>query len=218
MNPLRRQCFRPGPLRNLVVVLGLATLGLPASTSAQTTTTFRGHTLGENWQTFIRTERGLCQIDQANARACVQAAAGKQAVLEQQSKENDAKISFYFEGGRFVRALALMSGPNSASLTFLDKTYGKPPSQFTDSAKGKAFATWNFADGGKVAAIETTDAAGRVTITIMISAEGASPEKKNLSTRQRTSAISSLDELGRRCQIRPQCVTSQIRAVVSISM
>jgi hypothetical protein len=163
------------------LVLSFSVFSLASNTSAQSTTTFRGHTLGENWQTFVRTERGLCRLDETNAEECKRAAAGKKAFLQQGSKENHASATFFFEAGHFVRASTVMTGPKFAGLTFLENAYGPPSSKSTDPEKGEAFATWDFPDGGTVGATETTDASGRATITIIISAKDMlkKPQAKN---------------------------------------
>ena len=181
----KRQQFRNGQLieRLLGRVLSrsglafvFATLSLVSSASAQTTTTFRGHTLGESWQTFIRTEGGLCRLGRMNAVECEQAAAGKKASLTQLSKENDGYITFNFEAGRFVRADGFMKGPKFAELTFLEKTYGKPSSKSSNPEKGIAISLWDFSDGGKVEATESTDSSGQAIILVSVS--GKAPSKR----------------------------------------
>jgi hypothetical protein len=151
-----------------------ATFSLVSIASAQTTTTFRGHTLGESWQTFIGTEGGLCHLSEANAEACKQAAAGKKAVLIQRSKENHASTHFSFEAGRFVSATGFMEGPKFAELTFLEKTYGKPSIKNSDPEKGEAVSLWGFSDGGTVKATETTNDSGGATIKVSVSAKATS--------------------------------------------
>jgi hypothetical protein len=156
------------------LTFGFAMLSLATIASAQTTTTFRGHTLGESWQTFIRTEGGLCHLSDANAEGCKQAAAGKKAVLIQRSKENHASTHFSFEAGRFVSAIGFMEGPKFAELTFLEKTYGKPSIKNNDPEKGEAVSLWDFSDGGKVKATETTNDSGGTTIKVSVSAKATS--------------------------------------------
>lgn len=151
--------------------LSLAVLSLASIVSAQATTTFRGHTLGESWQTFIRTEGGLCHLSEANAEACKQAAAGKKAVVIQRSKENHASTHFSFESGRFVSADGFMEGPKFAELTFLEKTYGKPYFKDSDPEKGSATSLWRFSDGGAVYATEITNDSGQVTIRVSVDAK-----------------------------------------------
>src|SRR5260370_23235921 len=104
------------PLVYLFVLFCLA-----SASNAQTTTTFRGHTLGENWQTFIRTESGLCKLSDTNARACTQAAVGKDATLTARSEDNVGEASFRFEGSHFVKATVVMKAPKFAELTDLEK-------------------------------------------------------------------------------------------------
>lgn len=156
------------------LAFGFAIFSLASIASAQTTTTFRGHTLGESWQTFIRTEGGLCHLSDANAEACKQAAAGKKAVLIQRSKENHASTHFSFEAGRFVSATGFMEGPKFAELTFLEKTYGKPSTKNSDPEKGEAVSLWDFSDGGKVKATETINDSGGATIKVSVSAKARS--------------------------------------------
>jgi hypothetical protein len=156
------------------LAFGFAMLSLASIASAQTSTTFRGHTLGESWQTFIRTEGGLCHLSEANAEACKQAAAGKKAVLIQRSKENHASAHFSFEAGRFVSATGFMGGPKFAELTFLEKTYGKPSIKNSDPEKGEAVSLWDFSDGGKVKATETTNDSSGATIKVSVSAKATS--------------------------------------------
>lgn len=156
------------------LVLGLAMLSLLSSANAQTTTIFRGHTLGESWQTFIRTEGGLCHLSEANAEACRQAAAGKKAVLSQRSKENHASIHFSFEAGRLVSATGFMEGPKFAELTFLEKTYGKPSFKTSEPERGEAVSLWNFPDGGTVKATEARNDSGGATIKVSVSAKATS--------------------------------------------
>ena len=156
------------------LAFGFAMLGLASIASAQTATTFRSHTLGESWQTFSRTDAGLCHLSEANAEACKQAAAGKKAVLIQRSKENHASTQFNFEAGRFVSATGIMEGPKFAELTFLEKTYGKPSIKNSDPEKGEAVSLWDFSDGGKVKATETTNDSGGAIIKVSVSAKATS--------------------------------------------
>lgn len=149
-----------------------------ASPSNAQTTTFRGHTLGENWDTFIRTEKGLCRLNDANARACTQAAAGKDATLEVRSQDNVGEASVRFEGGHFVKANVLMKGPKFAELTHLEKTYGKPSRKTSNPEKGEAYSKWDFPDGGKVTANEYVSDSGQAIIRVDIS----SPEEALINT------------------------------------
>jgi hypothetical protein len=171
IRPYRHQQFMK---RLLESFLSCAMFSLVSIANAQTTTTFRGHTLGESWQTFIRTEGGLCHLSEANDEACKQAAAGKKALLIQRSKENHASSQFNFEAGHFVRARGFMGVPKFVELKFLEETYGKPTFEASDPEKGMAIAHWYFSDGGKVEATETTHDSGRVTIEISVSEQATS--------------------------------------------
>src|ERR1041384_1848497 len=180
IRPYRSQQLMKRPLAGFLLwvplAFGFAMLSLVPFASAQTTTTFRGHTLGESWQTFIRTEGGLCNLSEANAEACQQAVAGKKAVLSQRSKENHASAHFSFEAGRLVNATSFMEGPKFAELTFLEKTYGKPAFKTSEPEKVDAVSVWNFPDGGTVLATETRNDSGGATIKVSVSAK-ATPEK-----------------------------------------
>ncbi len=162
-------------------------LCLASVASAQTATTFRGHKLGENWQTFIRTERGLCRLSDTNTRACTQAAAGKDATLKVRSDDNIGEASFRFEGGYFVKATVVMKGPKFAELTDLEKTYGKPSRKNSAPKKGEAYSHWEFPDGGEVTANEYMDDTGQAIIRVNIS----SPEEVLI----RKTAVSALDQV-----------------------
>jgi tetratricopeptide (TPR) repeat protein len=130
-------------------------------------TTFRGHRLGQSWQTFIRTEAGLCQLKQ-NIEDCTKAASGAQATLFQFGK--DGQVAFSFEYGRLASVFAVMSGPTLAELGFFEKTYGAPSDKFSDPAKGTSESHWSFSDGGEAQAKERKSESGEFTITFMIHA------------------------------------------------
>jgi hypothetical protein len=132
-----------------------------------TSTTFRGHTLGESWQAFIRTEEGLCQI-KTNTESCSQAASGEEATLSQYGK--DGTVMFWFEYGRFAHATAFMSGPTFAELTYFEKTYGKPGANYSHPEKGTAESVWHFLDGGEAHAKEYKSKSDKFTIEFDIQA------------------------------------------------
>ena len=134
----------------------------------QSTTTFRGHTLGESWRAFRHTDSGLCELNKANSEGCSKAAAGEEAMLSQQSEKDHADVTFHFEHSRFDWALASISGPTFTSLSFLEKTYGPPSFKDIHPEKGSALASWRFPDGGEVSAVEIADPSGGFLITISI--------------------------------------------------
>jgi hypothetical protein len=144
----------------------------PSSATRQSTTTFRGHTLGESWQTFRRTDRGLCELNKENAEGCSKAAAGEEAMLFQHNEKDHATVTFHFDHGRFDWALANISGPTFTDFSFLKKTYGPPSFEDIHPEKGSATASWRFSDRGEVLAKEIPDPHGGFLISIVI--EGAS--------------------------------------------
>ncbi len=133
----------------------------------QTAATFRGHRLGESWRTFTRTEEGLCQI-KTNTESCSEAASGKEAMLSQYAK--DGTVMFNFEYGRFAYAIAYMTGPAFAELTYFEKTYGEPSNKFSHPEKGTADSYWRFSDGGEAHAEERKSESDKFTIRFTIQA------------------------------------------------
>ena len=112
----------------------------------RTAATFRGHRLGERWQTFIRSEAGLCQLKQ-NAEDCTKAASGAKATLSQFGK--DGYVTFSFEYGRLAGVVAMMSGSTFVEPGFFEKAYGAPSNKYGDPAKGSLDSYWRFSDGGE---------------------------------------------------------------------
>lgn len=142
----------------------------PEVPRAQTATTFRGHTLGESWQSFIGTEAGLCKI-KMNEESCSEAESGTRASLFQsddKSGENQSAVSFHFDHGHLESVNAKMKGPTFADLSFLEKTYGSPLSKESNPKKAFASSTWHFSDGGEVRAEERSNGTGGFTITINV--------------------------------------------------
>src|SRR5260370_12581703 len=172
---------------NKHLVYPLVLFCLASASNAQTTTAFRGHTLGETWQTFIRKERALCRLSDATARAVKEADIGKDATLRARSEDNVGEASFRFEGGHFVKATVVMKGPKFAELTDLEKTYGKPSRKTSNPEKGEAYSHWDFPDGGEVTANEFIDDSGQAVIRVNIS----SPEEVLISK----TAVSALDQV-----------------------
>lgn len=140
---------------------------------AQTPTTFRGHTFGENWQTFIRTEGGLCKI-KVNMEGCAHAAAGADAKLIQSDKpdkngQSRGGIIFIFNQGHLESVLTTMSGPTFADLSFLEKTYGTPRIKSSHPETGEASSYWRIIDDClDVLAKETINDSGGFDILISI--------------------------------------------------
>lgn len=149
----------------------------------QTAANFRGHRLGESWQTFLRTEEGLCQI-KTNTESCSEAASGKEAMLSQHGK--DDTVMFHFEYGRFAYAIAYMGGPAFAELTYFEKTYGEPSNKFSHPEKGTAESYWRFSDGGEAHAEERKAESDKFTIEFTIRASDSAlrpgPLAANLHT------------------------------------
>jgi hypothetical protein len=144
----------------------------------KTATTFRGHTIGENWQNFILTEAGLCKI-RMNTESCSQAESGEKVVLVQFGEEDKSgtipnSVRFVFDQGRLQEVIAGMTGPTFADLSFLEKTYGRPTSKRSNPAKGIASSTWVFSDGGEVDAEEQPVDKGNFNITIVAHRQGYS--------------------------------------------
>lgn len=133
----------------------------------QTAATFRGHRLGESWQTFLRTEEGLCKI-KINTESCSDAASGAEAMLSQHGK--DGTVMFGFEYGRLASATVFMTGPAFAELTYFEKTYGEPAGKYSHPEEGTAESSWHFTDGGEAHAQESKSKSGEFTITFMIHA------------------------------------------------
>ena len=141
-----------------------------AASHGNTATTFRGHTLGESWHSFIRTEAGLCKLKD-NAGECSKAESGASALLLQQKIENGQVVDgvvFVFQHGHLDNVSASMNGPTFADLSFLEKTYGSPLSKESNAKKGFASSTWRFSDGGEVRAEERSNGTGGFTITISV--------------------------------------------------
>ena len=133
----------------------------------QTAATFRGHRLGESWQTFIRTDGGLCQI-KTNSKSCAEAASGAEAMLSQHAK--DGTVMFGFEYGRFASATVFMTGPKFAELTYFEKTYGEPSEKYSHPEKGTADSYWRFSDGCEAHAREFRAKSGEFTIEFTVRA------------------------------------------------
>ena len=152
----------------------------------QTATTFRGHRLGQSWQTFIRSEAGLCQLKQ-NIEDCTKAASGAEATLSQSGK--DAYVTFSFEYGRLAGVVAMMSGPTPAEPGFLEKTYGTPSSKYADHQKGSVISDWLFSDGGEAHATERKSESGEFRISLTISASDSALRAGALAANPRTPAF-----------------------------
>jgi tetratricopeptide (TPR) repeat protein len=133
----------------------------------QTAATFRGHRLGESWQSFIRTEEGLCKI-KLNTERCSEAASGAEATLSQYTK--DGTVMFNFEYGRFAGVVASMTGPAFAALTYFEKTYGEPYDKHSHPEEGTAESSWHFSDGGDAHATESKAKSDEFTIIFTIKA------------------------------------------------
>jgi Rap1a immunity proteins len=141
-----------------------------AASHGNTATTFRGHTLGESWQSFIRTEAGLCKLKD-NAEECSKAESGASALLLQQKIENGQVVDgvvFVFQHGHLDNVSGSMNGPTFADLSFLEKTYGPPFSKESNAKRGFALSTWTFSDGGEVRAEECSNGTGGFTININV--------------------------------------------------
>jgi hypothetical protein len=143
-----------------------------SSSTVQTTTAFRGHALGESWQSFIRTEEGLCKM-KLNTESCSQAGSGAAGDLLQFDKtdkngKSSSSVVFHFDHARLEAVVASMIGPTFADLSFLEKTYGPPVSKGTNPEKAFASSTWLFSDGGEVHAEERANNSGGFTINIYV--------------------------------------------------
>lgn len=153
----------------------------------ETATTFRGHRLGQSWQTFIRSEAGLCKLKQ-NIEDCTKAASGAEAALSQSGK--DGYVTFSFEYGRLAGVFVVMSGPTSVEPGFLEKTYGTPSSKHADPlSKGSVDSYWFFSDGGEAQATERKSESGKFTITFGIHASDSTLRAGALAANPRTPAF-----------------------------
>jgi tetratricopeptide (TPR) repeat protein len=149
----------------------------------QTAATFRGHRLGESWQSFIRTEGGLCKI-KINTDRCSEAASGEEATLSQHAK--DAVVIFGFEYGRLARVVASMTGPAFAELTYFEKTYGKPYDKDSHPEEGTAESLWKFSDGGLAHAKEFKAKSGEFRIIFTITASDSTLRPGPLASNSQT--------------------------------
>lgn len=147
---------------------------LPGALAANPhTPVFNGQMLGESWKKFAQTGSGLCRTSEDTAQACKDAAAGKDAILEQYSEDGSIKASFTFESGLLTQADLNTRMPKFVELDYLDKSYGQPYSETDNSADGYANRRWDYADGGQVSAMEESNSQG---FLIMISAKTIPPQ------------------------------------------
>jgi hypothetical protein len=169
------------------VFLVASVLLASALSGQETTTTFRGHTLGEKWPIFIRSEAGLCELKQ-NTEDCAKAAGGAKVVLFQHAK--DGSVLLFFEHARFASATTMMTGPSFSGLEFFEKAYGKASSKLSDPKTGRAVASWYFVDGGEAHAEERPSQSGGFDITFRIQSSEAVLHPGSLALNAKTPGFS----------------------------
>lgn len=101
------------------------------------------------------------QLGEENAKACKDAAAGKDAALVRESEDGFLEAACTFELGHLTEVDLNTLVPKFVELDYLDKTYGRPYFVENTPELNFAHARWDFSDGGRVEVFET---AGSISI------------------------------------------------------